>query len=103
MKKKINQFHREIEYRLKRLCGQPSPKKRLVTVLVIGVVLAVANIWFLVSSIYNIGKNDAEKELMKLQHTCTEQRRSIERLELQKKNKDFKDFKNLKENKENDE
>jgi hypothetical protein len=105
MKMKINEFQTKawckIEHRLKRICGRPSPMKRLVTVLVIGVVLAFVNVWFLISSIYNIGKNDAEKELMNLQH--------IERLELQKKKEEckeceeFKEFKKLNENKEYDE
>ena len=93
MKMKINEFQtkvgHEIQQRLKRLCGRPSPMKRLVFVIVVCVVLAVVNIWFLFSSIYNIGKNDAEKELMKMQH--------IEKLELRKKkeskeNKEFKEF-----------
>jgi len=99
MKKKINEFHlkvgHEIQQRLKRLCGRPSPKKRLVVVLLVCVIFATVNIWFLVSAICGIGKNDAEMELIKLQH--------IETLELQKRNKEVKDFKELKESKENDE
>ena len=95
---KINEFQtkvgHEIQQRLKRLCGRPSPMKRLIFVIVVCVVLAVVNIWFLFSSIYNIGKNDAEKELMKMQH--------IEKLELRNK-KESKDFKELNENKEYDE
>ena len=81
MKQKINEFQsrtwHEIERRLKRLCGRPSPVKRLIAVLFIGGLLAAANIYYLVSSIYHIGKKDAEIELMKLQH--------IERLELPKR------------------
>jgi len=98
---KINEFQtkvgHEIQQRLKRLCGRPSPMKRLVFVIVVCVVLAVVNIWFLFSSIYNIGKNDAEKELMKMQH--------IEKLELRKRKevKEFKENKELKEFKEYDE
>jgi hypothetical protein len=72
MKKKINEFRtkalQETESRLRRFCGRPSPEKRLVVVLVICVALATANIWFLVSAISGIGKNDAEKELIKMQH-----------------------------------
>jgi hypothetical protein len=64
----------ETEKRLKRLCGRPSPVKRLVAVLVTGGLFAAANIYFVVSSIYQIGKNDTENELLKMQH--------IERLEL---------------------
>jgi Tfp pilus assembly protein PilO len=68
MKEKINNFWSKAEYRLKILCGKPSPTKRLVFVLVICVVFAAANIYYVFSSIYGIGKNDGKKELIKLQH-----------------------------------
>ncbi len=75
MKKKIGNFwatvRSETEYRLRRLCGRPSPLKRFVTVLILGSVLAIANLYLVVSSIYNIGKRDAETEFMKLQHIET--------------------------------
>jgi len=81
MKRKINEFMAqswcEIENRLKHLCRRPSPAKRLVVVLAAFVMLAAVNIWFVASSIYSIGKNDAQKEFIRLQH--------IETLELQKK------------------
>jgi hypothetical protein len=93
MKRIINEYQQIMEHRLKRICGKPSPMKRLVFVIVVCVVLAVANIWFLVSSVYNIGKNDAEKELMKMQH--------IEGLELPKR-KESKENKEFNESKEYD-
>ncbi|MDR1172002.1 MAG: TraL conjugative transposon family protein [Bacteroidales bacterium] len=72
MKRKINEFQErawlKTEHGLRRLCGKPSPVKRLVAVLVACGVLAAANIYFTVNSIYSIGKRDAETELMKLQH-----------------------------------
>ena len=58
----------QIENRLKRLCGRPSPAKRLVMVLLICVLLAAANIYFLVCAFSGIGKNDTGRELMKLEH-----------------------------------
>lgn len=67
----------EIEHRLKLLCGNPTPMKRFIIVLVIGGVLSVVSIHTLVTSIYNIGKQDAEKEFMEWQH--------IETLKLQQK------------------
>jgi len=79
MKMKISSFltlsWRKTDCQLRRLCGKPSPVKRLVTVIIVGGLLAAANIYFVVSSVYNIGKNDAQKEFMKLEH--------IERLNLQ--------------------
>ncbi|KAA6304665.1 hypothetical protein EZS27_043688, partial [termite gut metagenome] len=58
----------ELTYGLRRLCLCPSPAKRLVTVLVLAVVLGGANIYFVVSSIYNIGKRDAQKEFLEVEH-----------------------------------
>jgi hypothetical protein len=66
----------EIEYRLRLLCGKPTPMKRFMIVLIIGGALAVANIYFVVSSIYNIGVSDAKKQFLEVQH--------IETLKLQK-------------------
>ncbi|MDR0873131.1 MAG: TraL conjugative transposon family protein [Prevotellaceae bacterium] len=68
----------EIKYRLRLLCGRPTPMKRFVTVLVIGGALAVANIYFVVSSIYNMGVSDAKKQFLEVRH--------IETLKLQKDN-----------------
>jgi hypothetical protein len=67
----------EIDYALRRLCGRPTPMKRFLTVLIIGSALAVANIYFVVSSIYSMGKHDAEIKFMELKH--------IESLKLQQK------------------
>ena len=81
MKGKINDLliaaWDEITYGLRCVCGRPTPVKRLVIVLVISGILSIAYIYMLVSSIYNIGKQDAEKEFMEWQH--------IETLKLQQK------------------
>jgi hypothetical protein len=58
----------EIEYGLRCLCGRPSPVKRFIAVLTVGGVLAAANIYFVANSIYNMGKRDAEKKFLELQH-----------------------------------
>jgi len=62
---------------LKHVCGRLSPMKRLVSVLLVCCVLATASIYFLVSAIIGVGKNDAGKKAIKLEH--------IETLELPKK------------------
>jgi hypothetical protein len=67
----------EITYCIRWLCLRPSPARRMITVLILIVVLGGANIWFIVSSIYSMGKNDARKEFLELQH--------IETLKLQHK------------------
>jgi hypothetical protein len=53
-------------YRLRRLCGRPTPMKRLVAVFLCGGILAAANIYIVVASVYEIGRRDAEKEWMQL-------------------------------------
>jgi hypothetical protein len=58
----------EVEYRLRLLCGNPSPVKRMIVILILGVALLVASIHFIVSSIYNMGKYDAQMELLQMQH-----------------------------------
>jgi hypothetical protein len=88
MKKEIGNFmaaaRSGVEYRLRLLCGRPSPLKRFVAVLVIGGVLTVANIWLVATSIYNIGRRDAEADFMELRHieTLKLQRDSIDNLNL---------------------
>ena len=82
LKKKISELLTnawdEIEYRLRLLCGKPTPLKRLITILIVGGILTIVHIWFVVSSIYNMGKHDSEKDFLRLQH--------IESLKLQTKN-----------------
>ena len=68
MKQKINEFWNDLEYRLKQLCGRPTPFKRLIMVIFICVAFGAVNVWFVYSSIYNIGKKDAEKEFLKMRH-----------------------------------
>jgi hypothetical protein len=88
MKREFKEFKEkalsEIESRLKHLCGRPSPAKRLIAVLAVCAALAAVNIWFVVSSICSIGKNDAQKELIKLQHIETPE---LQKSQLENKNK----------------
>ena len=57
-----------IEYGLHRLYGRPSMMKQFVIVLILGSVLSVFSIYSIVSSIYNMGKSDAQKEFMEIKH-----------------------------------
>jgi len=74
---KMGEIGEKLKYRLKQLCGRPSPAKRLVVVLFLCAVFAAGNIYFLICAFSGIGKYNAEKELLKLEH--------IEPLELPKK------------------
>lgn len=58
----------EITYGIRCFCGRPSPMKRFIVILIIGIALSVGYFYSIVSSIYNIGKRDAQKELMEIEH-----------------------------------
>jgi len=80
-----------VTYNLRRLCGELSPMKRFIVILITGSALAIANIYFVFISFYNMGKNNAKMEFFKLQH--------IETLRLQQTNESI----NILELQENDE
>lgn len=67
LKDAVNEF----SFGIRCLCGKPSPMKRFVFVLIICGILSVSFIYTLVSSIYNIGKNDARKEVLDSGNTQT--------------------------------
>ena len=54
--------------KVRLLCGRPSPMKRLIMVLAACVLFAAINVYFVISSIYNMGKSDARKELPQIEH-----------------------------------
>ena len=82
MKKLINKFLDWVDYGLRRLCGELTPEKRLITILAMCVIFGIGSIYMTVSSIYNIGKRDAEQKYLELEH--------IKRLELQYSNDSIK-------------
>jgi len=57
-----------MEYGLRRLYGKPSMMKQFIIVVILGSVLSVFSIYSVVSSIYNIGRMDAQKEFMDIKH-----------------------------------
>ena len=82
MKKLINKFLDWVDYGLRRMCGELTPEKRLITILAMCVIFGIGSIYMTVSSIYNIGKRDAEQKYLELEH--------ITRLELQYSNDSIK-------------
>ena len=82
MKKLINKFLDCVDYGLRRMCGELTPEKRLITILAMCVIFGIGSIYMTVSSIYNIGKRDAEQKYLELEH--------IKRLELQYSNDSIK-------------
>jgi len=57
-----------MEYGLRRLYGRPSMMKQFIIVLIFGGFLSVVSIYSIVSSIYNMGRTDAQKEFMEIKH-----------------------------------
>ena len=71
-----------VDYGLRRMCGELTPEKRLITILAMCVIFGIGSIYMTVSSIYNIGKRDAEQKYLELEH--------IKRLELEHSNDSIK-------------
>jgi hypothetical protein len=78
IKELLNALRDKVDSVLRRLCYGLSPSERLATILSFCVIFGIASIYMTVSSIYNIGKNDAKREFLELEH--------IKRLELQHSN-----------------
>jgi len=65
MKMKITtelfRFRNRIEEKLQSYCASLSPKKRLVSILVLGSVFGIVSLYFSFSAIYSINKSDREQ------------------------------------------
>lgn len=81
----IAEFGDWLEDRLKSLCGELTPDKRFIFTLIFLIGGCVLSVYFTVSSIYNMGKENAEKEFIEIQN--------IKTLDLKKK--ESINFKNL--------
>jgi hypothetical protein len=85
IKEKITILGEHIEFFLRRLCGKPSPEKRLITVAAVILFLAGINLYISVHYINNIVKNGEKKEYMQMEH--------IKQLEIQSGDSIDKQFK----------
>ncbi len=77
MKKKIKQICWWLEDRLKDLCGELTPDKRIAVTITMLLLFTALSLYFTVSSIYRFGKGQGEQ--MQIQH--------IEKLELELRDK----------------
>jgi hypothetical protein len=68
MKQWLTGLQDRIDDGINRICYRMSPPVRLLSVLVVGLACTVASLHITITSIYNIGKRDAEKEFLELQH-----------------------------------
>lgn len=65
-----------IEDKLKGLCGEITPDKRLMVILIMLLLFTVLNLYFTFTSISNWGREQERKDQLKIEH--------IKRLELEK-------------------
>ena len=63
---KIFQFRDLIEERLQSYCASLSPKKRLISILVVSSIFGIVSLYFSFSAIYSINKTDREQ--IKIEH-----------------------------------
>ena len=77
----------ELTYGVRWLCLRPSPGVRLSIIVFLIIAASAANIWFVANSVSNIGKRDARKEFLEMEHAG--------KLELQHKNDSIKTVKRM--------
>ena len=64
--KKFFQFRSLVEEKLKQYCASLSPKKRLVSILILCSVFGIFSLYISFSAIYNINKTDRDQ--IKIEH-----------------------------------
>lgn len=66
MKKFIHKIKELVEIRLKGLCDRISPEKRVMTIVILFALFALANFYMIFHSISNIGDEDAVQEVIEI-------------------------------------
>jgi hypothetical protein len=68
IKELLSNLWGELDYGLRWLCYGLSPFGRFIAIIVFCVIFGIMSLYITISSIYDIGKNDAKKELLELEH-----------------------------------
>lgn len=68
MKERIKEIGYVIEGKIKDLCGEITPDKRLIIILTILLICTIVNLYITFSAIYNMGKQSRRKESLKIEH-----------------------------------
>ncbi len=84
MKERLKEVWYWFEDKLKDLCGELTPDKRIVTILIMLLILTIGNLYFTFSTIYNWGKDSEKKKQLDIEHI-----RQLELEEDRNKNKEF--------------
>ena len=66
MRKLVSNARGFIEDGLLGMCGLLTPEKRVIAIVVMAVVFAVINFYMVFSAIYNIGREDAKREIIEI-------------------------------------
>ncbi len=66
MKKAYVKFKEATEEKLRGLCGRLSPEKRVMTIIVLVVLFALVNFYMIFRAIYDIGREDAQQEVIEI-------------------------------------
>lgn len=64
----INKLSDKVDEWLRRMCGRLTPGKRLAVILTMLLSFSCLSIYMTVSSIYNMGRRDVEKEMIEIEH-----------------------------------
>lgn len=68
MKEKMKELGYWLEDKLKDLCGEITPDKRLTVILIVLLLATIANLYFTFKVVYDWGKESERKEQLKMEH-----------------------------------
>ena len=68
MKERIKELGYWLEDKLKDLCGEITPDKRLIVIIIMLLLFTVLNLYFTFTAISNWGKQQERKEQLKIEH-----------------------------------
>ena len=84
MKERIKELGYWLEDKLKDLCGEITPDKRLTVIIIMLLLFTILNLYFTFTAISNWGREQERKEQLKIEH--------IKQLELEKSKSPEWDF-----------
>lgn len=68
MKERINEISYWFEDKLKALCGEITPDKRLTVILIMLLAFTILNLYFTFTTIKDWGREEERREQMKIEH-----------------------------------
>lgn len=68
MRERIKELGYRIEDKLKDLCGEITPDKRLTVIIIMLLLFTIRNLYFTFTSISNWGREQERKEQLKIEH-----------------------------------